>query len=53
MGIFEVCKDGKVMQAKCELATKVVNATGFLLPIKHRDHQVLGKGMKRTSKQVS
>ena len=33
MGIFEVCKDGKVMQAKCELASKAVNAAGFLLPI--------------------
>lgn len=53
MGIFEVFKDGKVMQAKCDLATKAVNAVGFLLPVKHRDHQVLEKGMKRRSEQVS
>ena len=41
------------MQAKCKLAMKeAVNARSFLLPIKHLHHQVLGKGMKRTSAQV-
>lgn len=42
-----------MMRAKCKLAMKeAVNATGFLLPTKHLNHQVLGKGMKRTSEKV-